>query len=160
MLSETAIVGIAFLVFIPLVYKPVRATLLNILDKHTASAIRNMDHAQEMYQKAEQMLAEITEKFNEAELVAEAIIKSANEEAAAIIADAQEEIAKISAKKTELALGRINQQEKNIIENLKVSVIERALSNVNEMIIKELDANAQMELIDNSVKMISRKLVN
>jgi F-type H+-transporting ATPase subunit b len=160
MLNETVVVALAFATFIPLVYKPAKNAILNMLDNYTADTIKNIEHAKHMYEQAKHMHDEITKKYNEAEQNAKAIISKANEEANLILAEAKREVEKITAKKTELALARINQQEKHIMEQLKDSIVEQALTNVNEMIAKELDSNAQLSLIDESIKKISKKLVN
>ena len=160
MFNEHFIVAVTFVVFIVLVYKPMKNAIIDALDQHTADAIKNLQISRQVFEEAQAMLTEIQKKYKEAEKNSKDIITKANEEAEAIMREATIEFENISNKKTQVALFRLAQQEQRIMEHLKESIIQRAIEEVNQTLLKQLDKTAQMKLIDDSIERIGKKVVN
>lgn len=158
-LNETFIVAIAFFALIPFVYKPIKKSILFMLDKKTAAAIKTLNEAQELYNKAQELLKEAQKHHATAIKDAQDIIKKANDEAEIILKEANDEVEKIVKKRTALSIARINQQEKQIIDDIKNSAIQLAVSQVQESIVNELGKEAQLSLIENGIKE-AKKLLN
>ncbi len=160
MFNEHFIVAVTFIVFVALVFKPVKNAIIEALDQHTADAIKNLQISRQVFEEAQAMLAEIQKKYKAAEKNSRDIITKAKSEAEAIIREASLEFENISNKKTQVALSRIAQQEQRIMEQLKESIIQKAIDDVNHVLVKQLDKSAQMNLIDDSIEKIGKKVVN
>ncbi len=156
---ESIIVAIAFIVFLALAIKPVKNLLLGMLDKYAQDAVRQLTEANNMFKEASDMYDSIKKQHRQAEKDSQIIIAKAKEEAAALIEDAKKELERVTQKKLELTMGRIEQQEKQIVDDLKNEAINLAISKVQESLINQLDAEAQLALINSGIKEV-KKLVH
>lgn len=157
--NESVIVALAFFVFVPLVFKPVKNLLLSFIDKYAAEAVKNLDESRQMRAEAEAMLAEIKTQHAEAQKNSKDIIESSRQDVEEIMEEMKEEVKAMTKIKIDLSVSRITQQEKQIIESLKNEAIQLAMEQVNSILLNELDKSAQMSLIDKSIKDI-KKLVH
>lgn len=156
---ESVIVTVAFCIFIALVFKPVKNFILNMLDNYAHEAVKQLEEANKMFEEADKMHKDIKEQYKQAQADSKKIIAKAKQEAASIVKSAQKELEKVTDKKTQLTMSRIEQQEKKIIEDLKDEAITIAMGKVQEALINELDSDAQMTFINNGMKEV-KKLVH
>lgn len=153
-------VAVATVFFIGLIFKPIKRFILSALDKHTVTAIKNLTEAHKMYEEALLIFNEIKQQHLEAKQNVDEIIAKAKEEAETLISEASLEVDRITKKKSELAMARIIQQEKHIMEFLKDEIVSDALIRVQNMIAQELDVNAQLSLLESNIKQTTKKLLN
>jgi F-type H+-transporting ATPase subunit b len=158
-LNETVVVAIAFLVFIPLVFKPVKKAVLTMLDERAAVAVKVLKEAEELHTKAQMLLKEAEEHYATALKDSKDIVQKASEEAHSILDEANKEVERIVKKKTELSIVRISQQERQIVDDIKSSAIQLAVSQIQDSIMDELGKEAQISLIENGIKE-AKKLLN
>jgi F-type H+-transporting ATPase subunit b len=158
-MSESAIVALSLLVFIGLLYKPVKKGIISALDNYAAEAIRSLDDAQAMFNEAENLVNDAKEELIEAKITAKEIVARAHKEAADLLAEAKSEAERITTKRAEIAMARITQQEQQIMDELKQEAIALAMRNVHTNLIKELDSKAQLSLIENGLTDI-KKIIN
>ncbi len=156
---ESIVVAVAFGVFLILAIKPIKNMLVGMLDQYSKDAVKQLTEANEMFQEASKMYDDIKKQHKQAEKEAQEIITKAKEEALALVEEAKKELERVTQKKTELTMGRIEQQEKQIVEDLKNEAINLAISKVQESLINQLDAEAQMALINEGIKEV-KKLVH
>jgi F-type H+-transporting ATPase subunit b len=159
MFTESNIVAIASILFVVALYKPIKKFVLSFLDEKIQEAIKEIEHARNLRVEAEQYLEESKKKLAEAEKTAVEIIEKANERSQFIISDIENQLKAISDRKLEDSLARISQQEHQIISELKAQTVELTIKYVEESLISELSKDAQMSLIDNSLKKAA-KMVN
>jgi F0F1-type ATP synthase membrane subunit b/b' len=160
MINESLIIAVATVLFVGLVYKPAKAFIFNLLDEHTKEAIRSLKEAEKIYQESKEMLAQMRIAHDDAKNTAVAIIAKAKEEAEMLIAHANTEIDRITAKKTELAMARITQQELHISDYLKDAIVNEAILKAHEFISKEIDIGIQMGLVQEDLKQLAKKSIN
>ena len=156
---ETIIVAVAFVLFVVFAFKPVKNVILGMLDQYAADAVKQLTEANNMFNESSKLYEEIKKQHRQAERDAKEIVAKAKEESAALVADAKKELERITHKKTELTMIRIEQQEKQIVEDLKNEAINTALVKVQDSLIKQLDTEAQMALINNGIRDV-KKLVH
>ena len=158
-LNESLVGAVAFAIFVALVYRPVKRLLVSMIDEYTAQAITKLEEAGAILKDAKAMSLDIQKQYKQAKIDSADIMKKAKLEATSLIEDARKEVENMTAKKTEMALERIAQQEKQMVEDLKKEAIALAISTVEEGLLKELDKSAQNSLINHGIKEV-KKLVH
>lgn len=159
-ITESVVVAIAFVIFCAAVFKPAKSAILGALDKHNSDAMRHLDEAKALFEEAKNMRAAAEAALTDAEKTSANIIANAKAEVEHLMKDSQEEFNRLTSTKFELAGAKIEQQERHIIEQLKESIINDALQTVGTLLAKEMNDNAQLGLIDDSISKISKKLIN
>lgn len=156
MINESFVIAFATLLFVLVAFKPAKAFILNVIDEHTREAVKNLHESENMYQQSKVMFEEMQKQYEEAKKTAEAIIEKAKEEADNLISEAAKEVDKITRKKSEMAVARISQQEQNITDYLKDTIITEALERVQTMIANQ-DKNFQLALIKTDLEELAKK---
>ena len=158
-INEQFIAALAFIVFVPLVYKFAKKAILTILDDRTSNVIKSLQESERIYNEAQTLLNEAKAKYDEAEATIKLMIEQAENEAVLLIQEAKTQAENITKKKTELFLARISQQEKQLIEDVKNSAIQLAMDKVEESLITEIDRDTQLNLIEDGLKQ-AKKLMH
>lgn len=156
--NESTIVAIATFLFVSVLYKPAKNSILSFLDNKIIETAAKIKEAEEMRKEAEVMLEQIQSELESAKVTAKEIINSAQEKSVQILEDAKNEFNKISQRKTELAMERISQQESSIIEEFKGEVLTKALNHVEEVLSKQLSSSAKDHLLDSSINNLKKNL--
>lgn len=157
-LNESVVVAIAFFVLLPLVFKPVQKIVLSILDKKAASAIKVLKEAEDLYLRAQELLKVAQMNHETALKDSKDIVQKASEEAEMILKEANDEAKRIIKKKTALSIARIDRQEKQIVDDIKSSAIQLAITQVQESLVHELGKEAQLSLIEGGVREMKKVL--
>ncbi|MDF3048012.1 MAG: synthase chain precursor [Candidatus Midichloriaceae bacterium] len=156
MFTESNVVAIASILFAIALYKPIKNFVLAFLDEKIQEAVKDIEYAKNLRIEAEQYLEESKKKLAEAEKTAVEIIEKANERSEFIIGDLENQFKEISDRKLSDSLARIAQQEQQIISELKSQTVELTMKYVEESLISELSKEAQMSLVNKSLKRISK----
>jgi DNA mismatch repair protein MutS2 len=156
---EALIAAVAFCIFLVLVIKPIRTLVLNALDNYALQAVRELKEANKMFKEAEKLHKDIVKQHIQAKEDAKKIIAKAKSEAESIVKSAKSELKKVTEKKLQLTMSRIDQQERQIVEDLKNEAITIAMTKVQEALIHELDSEAQLTFIKNGIREV-KKLVH
>ena len=157
-INESVIVAIATTLFVTALFKPAKKTILSFLDNKIIEAATKIKEAESMKKEAEDMLSQIHHELKLAKITAQEIIDSAQEKSIQILEDAKHEFDKISQRKTELAMERISQQEKVIIDEFKGEVLTKALTQVESSLSKQLSSSAKISLLESSLNTLKRNL--
>jgi F0F1-type ATP synthase membrane subunit b/b' len=158
-INESMIVAVAFCLFVPLVFKYVKKALVSILDERTKNIIKSLKESEKLFNEAQKLLSNAKLQYKEAEKMSKNIMIKAEEEVVMLINNAKKEAEIITKKKTDLSIARINQKENQLIEDIKLSAIQMAITKVEESLIKELDKEAQLSLLNDGLKQV-RRLMN
>lgn len=158
-INESFVAAIAFIIFAGLVFKPVKRLIVSMIDDYTAQAIKKLEEAEAIFQDAKVMSQEVQKQYKQAKIDSVDILNNAKLEAASLIEDARKDVENMTAKKTQMALERISQQEKHMVEDLKKEAISLAVATVEQGLLKELDKSAQNSLINHGIKEV-KKLVH
>lgn len=155
-LNETTIVALAFILFIPVVYKRAKHAVIEMLDNRTAQVVKSLQESERIFKDAQALLNDAKLKHQEAEETIRLMVIQAENEARSLIADAKRQAEEITNKKIEISLAKINLQEKQLIEDIKLAAIQQAMTKVEESLINELDKEAQLSLIEDGLKQVKK----
>ncbi len=152
MITEVTIVAASFVLFVVTLFKPIKRFLLGFLDAKIRTAVRNIEEAAEMRSEAEGYLKVAQAHLDEAKQTALDIVNKAKEKSNLILTGIEKEIKLLSEKKAESSLARISQQERQIVEELRAEAVDLAMVYVQDALVNELKKDAQMNLIESSLK--------
>lgn len=159
MFTESTVVAASFVLFVIALFKPAKSFILNFLDEKVKQAIKGIEEAKAMRKEADEYFAEAKHKIADAEKTALEIVETATMRANTILTNVEEEVKLMAEHKTQMAMARISQQEKQIMDELKQEAVELAMRHVQDALLNELDKGAQMSLIEESLKN-AKRMVN
>jgi F-type H+-transporting ATPase subunit b len=139
---------IAVLVFIAVVWKPAKRSLIGGLDARASRIREQLDAARGLREEAERALAASQLKQRGGVAEAEAIIAHAKAEAERIVAQAGRDLEATLQRRQRLAEERIAQQEARALAEIRSVTVEVAMSAARRVIAAELDEQRGAALID------------
>lgn len=157
MFNESFWVGAAFVVFVMLVYKPLRNLITGALDKHSTAVKKELDEAQKLKEKAQEILAAYERDHHNATIEIEKIMAYAQEEAARIVREEETKLKEQLAKRAELAMQKIAQAEAAVVKELQEHAADITVSAARVLIAEYLSKEAAEELVSKSLFDIARK---
>ena len=151
-------VGMAFVLVVVFLAKPVAKALKAFLVKHRDDVVSQITQAEKLRDDAQILLAQYEKKFLNAKNEADAILDKSNREIAAIKENTLNKVeADLAARRKELENTITAEMEKTQHEiNELVSL--RTVSLVKEKLLQELDGETHAKLIDSSIEKILKKL--
>lgn len=132
-----------------------RTPLLQALDRRSDSIRSRLDEAEDLYHEAQRLLNEYQAKQARVETEAAAIITAAEQRAQAMIAKAQDDIQKAILRQEASARLRIERAERDIVEAIRETIVQSALSRVQATLDAKNDSSAA---IDASLAAFSKTL--
>lgn len=151
-------IAVAAAVFIAVVWRPVRRTLLGGLDARAARIRAELDEARRLREEAEQLLAGYRRREHEARAEAEAIIVHAKDEAGRIAAQSARELEQTLARRQRLAEERIAQAEAKAVGEIRSVAVDVAIAAARDIIVAETDAERSGALIDAAIAALPQRL--
>ena len=151
-------VAVAFVVFVVLVFKPIKGALIGGLDAKIAEIRREVEEAEKLREEAQSLLANYQRQQRQAIQDAEAIVARAKEEAERHRAEADEAMKDMVRRQEEQAREKIAQAEAAAIQEVRSMSIELAMAAAEKLLADRLAGEEGSHLIDNSIEDISRKL--
>jgi F-type H+-transporting ATPase subunit b len=151
-------VAVAGLVFVGVVWKPLRKSLVGGLDSR-AERIRNeLDEARRLREEAEQLIAQYRKKEQEAAQEAQAIVAHAQAEAERIAAQAERDLEQSLARRQRLAEERIEQAQAKAVEEFRAVAVDVAVAAAQRVIAAEVDGRRGLALIDSAIAALPQRL--
>lgn len=151
-------VAVAGLVFVVVVWKPLRKSLVGGLDSR-AERIRNeLDEARRLREEAEQLIAQYRKKEQEAAQEAQAIVAHAQAEAERIAAQAERDLEQSLARRQRLAEERIEQAQAKAVEEFRAVAVDVAVAAAQRVIAAEVDGRRGLALIDSAIAALPQRL--
>lgn len=137
MFDERFWLAIAFLSFVALIVRHVAPIISKQLDAKSKQIAEELLAAKEMKEKAERMLAASEERYAEAIVFAEQVIKDSSMEAQKYFDEALKLAEAEISKKMVAVENRIKQEQERTVREIKIKIIDSALqvvqSNLNNV---------------------------
>jgi F-type H+-transporting ATPase subunit b len=151
-------VAVAAVVFLAVVWRPARRSLIGGLDARAARIRGELDEAQRLREEAEQLLAGYRRKEREAAAEAEAIIAHAQEEARRIAEESARDLEQALARRQRLAEERIVQAEAKAMDEIRAVAVDVAIAAARDVIAAETNPERGAALIDSAIAALPQRL--
>ena len=151
-------VAVAFVVFVVLVFKPIKGALIGGLDAKIAEIRQEVEEAEKLREEAQSLLANYQRQQRQAIQDAEAIVARAKEEAERHRAEADEAMKFMVRRQVDQAREKIAQAEAAAIQEVRSMSVELAMAAAEKLLADRLAGDEGSRLIDNSNEDIPRKL--
>ena len=158
MFNETFWVGLAFVIFIVAVFRPVSRKMGAALDARAARIRAEIEEAQALREEAQKTLAEYKRKQRDALKEAEAILDHAKVEAARLGEQAERDLEAALERREQAAVEKIAQAEAQALQEVRDQAIEMALAATAKLISDNLDKGRADEMVDQAIRDLSGKL--
>jgi F-type H+-transporting ATPase subunit b len=149
---------VAAVIFVAVVWKPARKSLIGSLDERAARIRAELDDARKLREEAEQLLAQYQQKQREAAAEAAAIIAHAHEEAERIAAQSAVDLEAALTRRQRLAEERIAQAETKALEDIRAAAVDVAISAARAVIVSDMDDTRSGALLDAAIAALPQRL--
>ena len=149
---------VAAVIFVAVVWKPARKSLIGSLDERAARIRTELYDARKLREEAEQLLAQYRQKEREAAAEAAAIIAHAHEEAERIAAQSAVDLEETLARRRRLAEERIAQAENKALDEIRAVAVDVAIGAARAVIVSEMDDQRGGALIDAAIAALPQRL--
>ena len=153
------VVAIAFALFLGvLIYFKVPKIIGDLLDKRAASIKGEIDEAHRLLEEAKSLLAKLEREHKENITKAKEIIEDAEHSSKKILEDSKAEIKLAVSRKLKLAERQIQANEKDVINAIKVDLIDEAFKLAQEQIENKVNLEVANLIAEESLSEIEIKL--
>ncbi|MGH7113498.1 MAG: F0F1 ATP synthase subunit B [Stellaceae bacterium] len=149
---------VAVLVFIAIVWKPGRRSLLGGLDARATRIRDELEAARSLREEAERALAAYQRKAREAAAEAEAIIAHARAEAERLATQSARDLEEMLQRRRRLAEERIAQEQAKALAEIRAIAVDIAISAARWVIAAELNKERGAMLIDSGIAALPHQL--
>ena len=158
MFGEAFWVGLAFVVFVAAVFKPVSRMMGAALDGRAEKIKQELEEAVRLREEAQTLLAGYERRQNEALKEAEDILAHAKEEAERQARQAGEALEELIRRREAQAMDRIARAEEEAAADVRNAAVELAIAATRKLISSELDEDHQQALVDEAIGELGDKL--
>jgi F-type H+-transporting ATPase subunit b len=149
---------LAVAIFLVVVWKPMRRTVVGALDSRAERIRQELGAARNLRDEAQQALAAYQRQQQEGAAAAQAIITHAKEEAERIAAQSLRDLETTLSRRQQLAQERIAQEEAKAIAEIRVIAVDIAIAASRQVIAASLDERRGAALIDDAIAALPRQL--
>jgi F-type H+-transporting ATPase subunit b len=149
---------ISMAIFVVLVWKPARRTIIGGLDERAARIRAELDEARRLREEAERLLADFQRQEREAAAQAEAIVAHARDEAERIAAQGARDLDQALQRRQRLAEERIAQAESKAVEEIRAVAVDVAIAAAREVIAAQTDEQRGGALLDAAIAALPQRL--
>lgn len=158
MLETEDWVAIAFLCFVGLlIYLRVHRKVFDALDQRRDRIKSELDHARELREEAQALLAEFERKGREAESEAEAIIAGAKAEAERLTAEAKTKMEDFVVRRTKMAEAKIVQAEAQALADVRSAASDAAVAAAEKILTATAKGKIAEDLLAQGIKDVREK---
>lgn len=150
--------AVSFAMFALVIIKYGWPALINYIDNRIVEIREDIEKAESLRTEAHELLAQYQRKHRDAVQEADEIIKNAEKHAAEIKAQAEADIEEVIVRREKQLEERIARMQTNAIEEIQAHTANLAIEATAEIIASKLDKKANQNLVDASIKTISKKL--
>ena len=158
MFGEAFWVGLAFIVFVAAVFRPVSRMMGAALDGRAEKIKQELEEAVRLHEEAQTLLASYERRQNEALKEAEDILAHAKEEAERQARQAGEALEELIRRREAQAMDRIARAEEEATADVRNAAVELAIAATRKLISSELDEDHQQALVDEAIGELGDKL--
>jgi F-type H+-transporting ATPase subunit b len=149
---------IAAIIFVAVVWKRGRQSLLGSLDARSARIREELDAARNLREEAERALAAYQAKQREAAAEAEAVLAHAHAEAERVAAQAARDLEGALARRRRLAEERIAQEQQKALAEIRALAVDLAVAAARQVIAGAIDEARGTALIDAEIAALPPRL--
>ena len=153
--DESAWVAVGFALFIILIWKKAGVALTSMVDKRSDEISAELDEAKKLRKDAADELKKFEGLKKQAEAEAKTIISNAVTAADRIREEAEIQATDSLARREAQAKAKIKASENALISELRSTAASLAVDAASHVIASNLDENASLELIEQSMKQIA-----
>lgn len=132
--------------------------VIKALDKRTAEISEELERAMALREEAQVVLAQYQKKQRESLKEAEEIVQKANLEARRITREAEQDVEDQLKKRMKLAVGKIEQAERQALQEVQSRVIDITVAASREIVESKLTGKAREELVSAAAQDVQKKL--
>ena len=152
-------VAVAFVIFLGVLgYFGVHKALIKRLDERRERIGAELDEARRLKAEAHALLAQYQGRREEAEREAQAIIASAEAEAARFAAEAAVKLEELVARRTKMAEGRIAQAEAQALTDVRAAAAEAAVSAAGRILSRSVEGALADQLISRGISEVKDRI--
>jgi F-type H+-transporting ATPase subunit b len=149
---------VAVVVFLAIVWKPGRRSLLGGLDARAERIRAELAAAQDLREEAERALASYQARQRQAAEEAAQIVAHAKAEAERVAAESARELEQALQRRQRLAEERIAQEEAKAVAEIRAVTVDVAISAARRVVAAELDQKRGAALIDAAIAALPDQL--
>ena len=149
---------LAVAIFLVVVWKPIRRTVVGALDSRAERIRHELEAARNLRDEAQQALAAYQRQQQEGAAEALTIITHAKEEAERIAAQSLRDLENTLNRRQQLAQERIVQEEAKAVAEIRAIAVDVAISASRQVIVASLDERRGAALIDDAIAALPRQL--
>jgi F-type H+-transporting ATPase subunit b len=149
---------LAVAIFLIVVWKPVRRSMVTTLDGRALRIREELGAAANLREEAQQALAAYQRRQQEAAAEAAQIVSHAKEEAERIAAQSMRDLEEALRRRQALAQERIAQEEAKALAEIRAIAVDVAISAARQVIAASLDEKRGAALIDDAIAELPRQL--
>ena len=151
-------VAVAFVIFVVLVAKPIKAFFTSALDARSERIRTEIAEAQSLREEAQKLLADYKRKQRDALKEAEEIIAHAKLESERLGEQTRQDLEVALRRREQAAVEKIAQAEAQALQEVRDQAVDVALSATARLISESLDKTKSDALVDQSIRDLSGKL--
>ena len=152
-------VAIAFLLFIALlVFFKLPSTIADALDSRAVKIKNDLDEAEDLLKKAQDLLATYQKKQRDAADDAMAIKLSAEKEAERLTVEGEERLIAQLQRREDLIIERIAQAEAKALSDLKARTADIAIDATQEILATMVSPSKSDEMLNEAISSLSKRL--
>lgn len=152
-------VAIAFLLFIALlIFFKLPSTISSALDSRAAKIKTDLDEAENLLKKAQDLLATYQKKQRDAADEAAAIKANAEEEAQRIVADGEKHLLAQLQRREYLIVERIAQAEVKALSDLRAHTADIAMDATRRILASMVSPSKSDEMLNDAISELPKKL--
>ena len=156
--NPTFWVGVGFVLFVVLAWKPLSKAILGGLDTRAAKIRAQIEEAERLRAEAQAMVAEYKAKHAQALKDVAQIIAAAEEQARLIQADASAATEAAMKRREQQTLEKIAQAEAAALREIRHQAVDIAIDAARRIIAEQVKADAGAALVDAAIKELPAKL--
>ena len=153
-------VFIAFIIFIGIIFNPIRKILSTDLDNKIKDIKESIDQAEKLKNNTQQTLSEIKKRQNEVKIEIKNIQEEAKNKILLIEDDIKNKLKEQINKRNEMAKIKIDQMTRDANTDVQQHIAQTAISATIDMLDKKLDEKEKQNLINQSIKELNTVIKN
>ena len=151
---------VAFIIFIVVVFNPIRKILFSSLDNKIKEIKDSIDDAEKLKNETQKSLSEIKKKQNDVKKDIDDIHNEANEKITLLEKDLKEKLEEQISKRKNLASIRISQMTREANNEIQQLITKTAILTSIDIIQKKMNEEEKINLINQSIKEFDTALKN
>jgi F-type H+-transporting ATPase subunit b len=157
--NEEFVIFVSFVVFVGLVFRPVKKMINDAIDAKITDTRNALDEATHLRAEAEIYLEEAAQALKDAKSTADEVMQNAQKRSAALLEALSGEIEAIKQRKEQNMKSRLRQQEMSIVGEAKRAAVAEVMEDLERYFDSELSQEQKERMFDSAFSS-SRRFIN